>query len=446
MFAGSRTGGDACSRNAADGSLPSMRLTLFTRAVSESPVAEIRPARRLLARPDFVTTLLLATLCASTAVPLLSQTAPATALTTQLSLPQTPLLPASFARWHHTPAPASDAATMPQLKLLADPTMDRIAKEDGVRRTASAIYSASGQASRLSVEALQFADATGAVASYTYLRHLELEERPADPARHGNTNIASHGAKTVLREGSSLVVIEASGETLSPGDVRALADTLPKMSGPQGLPPLLPTYLPTQGMVPRSVEYAVGPAGYEAEGGKLPTGLLGFDKAGEVATAAYSGSSSGTGRLTLLLLPTPEIAGARGRALEAWLNSPAASDANLGTVRLRRVGPLLALASNGFTPDQSKMLLDSIHLRTEVTWNKPVPPEFHAEIRKTASLLTSIMVFSGVGALAAILLGLFLGFGRAWIRVLLGKPAATEAEFLRLDLRSKPTGPDLTNS
>ena len=45
------------------------------------------------------------------------------------------------------------------------------------------------------------------------------------------------------------------------------------------------------------------------------------------------------------------------------------------------------------------------------------------------------MVFSGVGALAALLLGAFLGFGRAWVRVLLGKPAATEPEFLRLDLR-----------
>ncbi len=358
-----------------------------------------------------------------------------------LTLPQGPLLPARFARWQEAEPAASGE---PQLKLLADPAMSAIAHEDGLKRTATAVYIAPGQAGRLSVEALQFGDATGAVASYTYLRRREMEEHPADPARHGNTNIAGHGPETVLREGPSLLVIEAEGgASLRPDDLRALADTLPKISGPQGLPPLLPTYLPGQGMVPRSVEYALGPAGYRAEGGALPPDLLGFDKAGEVAAAQYSGSSTGKGTLTLLLLPTPEIAGDRGRALEAWLNSSAAGDSNLGTVRLRRVGPLLALASSGFTPDESKALLDSIHLRTEVTWNKPVPPEFHMEIRKTASLLSSIIVFSGVLGLAAVLLGLFLGFGRAWIRVLMGKPAATEPEFLRLDLRSASTRADL---
>jgi hypothetical protein len=41
---------------------------------------------------------------------------------------------------------------------------------------------------------------------------------------------------------------------------------------------------------------------------------------------------------------------------------------------------------------------------------------------------------SGLLALAAVILGLFLGFGRAAIRVMQGKPAATEPEFLRIDL------------
>jgi len=49
-------------------------------------------------------------------------------------------------------------------------------------------------------------------------------------------------------------------------------------------------------------------------------------------------------------------------------------------------------------------------------------------------LLTSILVFCGLGALAAVILALFLGGGRAAIRVLQGKPAATEPEFLRIDL------------
>ena len=48
------------------------------------------------------------------------------------------------------------------------------------------------------------------------------------------------------------------------------------------------------------------------------------------------------------------------------------------------------------------------------------------------------MVLSGVLMTAAVLLGLFLGFGRASIRMWLGKPAAVEAEFLGLGLEPGP--------
>jgi hypothetical protein len=40
--------------------------------------------------------------------------------------------------------------------------------------------------------------------------------------------------------------------------------------------------------------------------------------------------------------------------------------------------------------------------------------------------------------IAAVVLGLFFGGGRAMIRVLQGKPAATEPEFLHIDLRERP--------
>jgi len=79
-------------------------------------------------------------------------------------------------------------------------------------------------------------------------------------------------------------------------------------------------------------------------------------------------------------------------------------------------------------------MVEGIHLHEVLSWNKPMPLEFHAEVQKTYSLLFSIAVFCGVGALAAIILGLFLGGGRAAIRVMQGKPAATEPEFLRIDL------------
>ena len=79
-------------------------------------------------------------------------------------------------------------------------------------------------------------------------------------------------------------------------------------------------------------------------------------------------------------------------------------------------------------------MVHGIHLREVMSWNRPLPLDFHTEVTKTYSLLTSIVIFCCMGALAAIVLGLFFGAGRAAIRVMQGKPAASEPEFLRIDL------------
>jgi hypothetical protein len=57
----------------------------------------------------------------------------------------------------------------------------------------------------------------------------------------------------------------------------------------------------------------------------------------------------------------------------------------------------------------AQAMVDGIHLRSEVSFDKPMPLEFHAEVQKTYSLLTSIAIFCGVGALAAVVLGAVFG-------------------------------------
>jgi hypothetical protein len=206
---------------------------------------------------------------------------------------------------------------------------------------------------------------------------------------------------------------------------------LPKVGGTKGLPPLLPTYLPAQALQRETVKYALGPVGYQAIGGGLPVEIIGFDKAAEVVTAKYEGK----GTLTLLLYPTPQIAGDHGRQIEAAVKQEGAP---AGTVVMRREGPLVSMTSGAWKLAEAKEMVENIHLRNEVTWNKPMPPEFHSEVRKTVSLLTSILLFCGLGALAAVVIALFLGGARAAIRVMQGKPAATEPEFLRIDLSGRP--------
>ena len=230
------------------------------------------------------------------------------------------------------------------------------------------------------------------------------------------------------------VSVIVSNLKLYPDATAALLKTvevgLPKVGGTKGLSPLLPTYLPAKGLQKDSVKYAVGPLGYQAMAPVVPAEIIGFDKAAEVVTAKYEGK----GTLTLLLYPTPQIAGDHGRQIESEMNRQGAA---AGTVKMRREGPLVLMTTGAWKPAEAKELVEDIHLRNQLTWNKPMPPEFHAEVRKTVSLLTSILVFCGLGALAAVVLALFFGGARAAVRVMQGKPAATEPEFLRIDLSGR---------
>jgi hypothetical protein len=330
---------------------------------------------------------------------------------TVLAIPPAPLLPESLRA-----GPDHDAGNGAPSWSGADAP---ILAEDGIKRyergdAQSPIAHAHGTTPSGTVTVYQFDDATGAYAAYSYLR--------------------KNKADNVLVSGVSVVV---SNLKLYPESAAALLKTvqvgLPKIGGTKGLPPLLPTYLPPKGLERETIKYAVGPLGYEAMGAVVPPEIVGFDKAAEVVTAKYEGK----GTLTLLLYPTPQIAGDHGRQIEKEMNRQGAA---AGTVKLRREGPLVLMTTGAWKPAEAQALVENIHLRNALTWNKPMPLEFHSEVRKTVSLLTSILVFCGLGALAAVVLALFFGGARAAIRVMQGKPAATEPEFLRIDL-SGSAGP-----
>ncbi len=350
---------------------------------------------------------------------------------TTLIEPPTPLLPQKFGPWQAEASTPAPEPIQPQGEVAA------VFKEDGLKRTSQQTYRQQNGSETMKVEAYQFVDATGAYSAFTYLRTPGMKAIPGEKSAGGETIAKPGGEFLVWRD---TTVVKAAVSRVRPttsDELRQLAATFPKVGGPKGLPPLLPTYLPPKGLDQESVRYALGPIGYKAMGGELAGDHLGFDKAAEVISAKYAGE----GLLTLLLYPTPQIAGDRGRTIAADLTQQGAS---AGTVKLRREGPMLLLTTGGWDPANAKATVEGIHLRNEVTWNKPVPPQFHTEVQKTVSLLTSILIFCGLGALAAIVLGLFFGGGRAAIRVLQGKPAATEPEFLHIDLsgRVEPIHPE----
>ncbi len=343
--------------------------------------------------------------------------APADAPKTMLVVPPAPLLPATLGKLKRV-AEGDAGDGLGQL----DASDAAVLTEDGLKRFARSEYVDGAQHGTVTV--YKFGDVSGAVAAFDYFR------RPGSlgTAKMGDEAAPAGGDEIVFRSGLDVVRESFNPRGEHVGSLMGeLIEHLPKATGTAALAPLLPTMLPAKGLETDSVRYALGPAGYQAMGGVLPPGTVGFDKSAETVMAKYKGE----GTLTLLLYPTPQIAGDHGRAVEAEIGHDGAA----GTVKVRREGPLVLLTTGAWKPAEAQAMVDGIHLHSEVSFDKPMPLEFHAEVQKTFSLLTSIAIFCGIGALAALVLGLFFGGGRALIRVMQGKPAASEPEFLRIDLR-----------
>jgi hypothetical protein len=328
-----------------------------------------------------------------------------------------PLLPASFGEWK-----ATAGGSVGQDFSLANSNRAAL-EEAGPQRSAVADYERGGQ--KIHVEAIQFNDRTGAFSAFTLISKADM--KPGTDL--GAADAVGNGA-VLFTVGSTLVL--ASGTT-DVATLKPLAAVLPKITGSKGMAPILPGMVPAKGLVAGSVRYALGPESYAVEGGVLPAKSLGWDKSAEAVTAKYD-DKRGKETLTMLLYPTPAIAGNFAKVATDYTQAKGA--------KVRRQAELVLVAEGTFSPDEAQKMIENIHLEQQLTYDKDMPPVFEKEVGKTYSLLTNILVFSGLLMLAALMLALFLGGGRAAVRVLRGKSAAVEPEFLSLHLdpqNAKPT-------
>jgi len=342
--------------------------------------------------------------------------------------PEAPLLPAAFGEWKQTAdSGAAKAATLSYSLLGLDA---QAMGECGERRSKAADYTRGGRV--VHVEAIQFGDRTGAYSAFT------LAERPGMRvgSELGTYDADAVGGNAVLfTVGKSLVMATFGGEVTEPDVVslRPLAQAMPKVFGGAGAVPILPTLPPAKGLVGGSLRYALGPVSYAAEGGVLPAASLNWKMEPEAVTVRYD-DERGKETLTLLLYPTPTIAESAAKTIQGEV--PQLKD---GGARLRQDGALVLLAMGSFAGDAAQQMIAGIHL-SRMTFNQDAHPPFKVVAAQTFTLLENIAVLSGVLGAGAVLLGLFLGLGRAWFRVLRGKPAAVEVEFLSLHLapQNKP--------
>ncbi|MGC8548498.1 MAG: DUF6599 family protein [Acidobacteriaceae bacterium] len=351
------------------------------------------------------------------------------------------LLPAEFAGWTR----GSVSAMKPDAKDAA------ALKEFGFERGLMADYSRGGNS--VAVRVWKFPDATGAYGAFTLMRTAgmklvrvgshDLSTATFSNGKNGKPpktvvvpltffNGARAGDEFVFWTGDLLVESKFAGPVADASTVMTrLAGALPGVMGSRGASPTLPEQLPLDGLDRGSVRYSIGPVAYAQEGGVLPPAVLDFDTDPEVVMAQY-----GQGMLTVISYPTPEIAQAREAAIAGVLQSGAVAGPK-DALRVKRSGPLVAMTSGEFTGAQADALLKQVEFRATVSMEQVKPEE--SEVAKTAKLLVGIASLTIILGVAAVLLGFFLGGGRALYRVMRGKPASsvTDEEFIALEL-SKP--------
>jgi hypothetical protein len=319
------------------------------------------------------------------------------------------LLPQSFASWTQTAAPTinSNAADAPALA------------EYGLAQSATATYASGSK--NVTVRAWQFKDATGAYGAFTFFRQPGMH---AETIGHDSASSSDH---YLFWTGSTVIdatfTHPSAPEKLdAKSALTALAAELPQVGGAAGIPPSLPRYLPTAQLDPSTVKYSIGPVAYVHTGGQLPAPSIDFNQDTEVVTAQYGAQ----GTLTLLLYPTPQIAGAHLKAFDALAKS--------SVFFTSRAGPIVAIVTGTSSPQSAHKLLSAVHFTDYVTINHP--EGYVPEGAKLYRLLVGITMLVVVLMCAALLLGLFLGGGRALIRKLRGKPVSTVAEedFISLHL------------
>lgn len=371
---------------------------------------------------------------ACTSVGLIAQNTPAAPAknekATTISLPR-PLLPDAFAGWVQTQKPTtlSDPAQ-------ADAANAAALKEYGLQVGLAAKYERDGET--LTLRALRFGDVSGSYGAYSMYRGNNW------PKEDIGTGAASNHNRVLFWKGDTLV--DATFSHISPesgSELRELAGMMPAAQGTKAVIPPILANLPKKDLDGQTTHYAVGPAAYVAAGGVLPPELVGFDRDAETVTANYT-LNSGPATLTLIGYPTPQLAAAQEAKIRDYIRAGLGkaqppfpkplADSDQASLEVRRSGPVVALISGDAIPDDSHRLVSMVHYESQFV---AIPQPTESEVSKTGKLLMGIAGIVIVGCSAALLLGFFLGGGRALYRIARGRPASTvyEAEFTRLNLR-----------
>ncbi len=346
-----------------------------------------------------------------------------------------PILPTQFSDWQMQGAPqASKDASV------ADPANAALLKEYGFTDVESAKYS-SDDGRTLTVRAARFTDASGAFGAYTfYLQPAMVPEEIGDQG-------SSLDRRVLFYRGN--VVVDAVFSQMTAMSAASLRELAGRIRLPAGnaaeLPPIL-AFMPHHGYQTNTEKYAEGPLALDAIGAPLPENLVNFSSNPEVVLGQYS-SPSGTVTLMLIEYPTPALAIAQLRTIDAAYHAEA-PQAGVTTVEKvgpffdKRSGPIVAVVAGPLSESDAQTLLGAVHYEASVTWNENT---YFDKKNNIANLLVNIILLCII--VGAISLAAGVAFGG--LRVLMRRyfpSTADQTEFISLDLTETPSAGSRTET
>lgn len=230
-------------------------------------------------------------------------------------------------------------------------------------------------------------DTTGSMAAFEW-------QRPAD-------STPSTAAKMAAETPDSLLVVHGNyllsftGYKPSKEELDALNGSL--LNVDNTVLPILPGYLPSNGLVPNSERYILGPASLAKFAPGIPPSTAAFHFGAEAQMGVFHNPKGDT-QMLIFNYPTPQIAMQR---IVDFQKLP-------GDVA-KRSGPLVAVVLNPPDPDYAENLLAQVRYQAQVTMDEYVPTRRD----NIGDLVVNAFVLIGILLAFAVVSGIALGGFRA---------------------------------
>jgi hypothetical protein len=257
--------------------------------------------------------------------------------------------------------------------------------EYGLKSAETAVYQ--NGAAKFTATVWQLQDTTGSMAAFQMSR----------PSSATPSTAAKQAAETpdslLLVHGNYL--LEFTGYKPSKEELDALTGSLLNVDAT--VLPVLPRYLPSDGLVSNSERYILGPASLQKFAPGIPPSLAAFHSGAEAQMGVFH-STRGDAPMLIFNYPTPQIAMLRVAEFQ-----------KLNGAMAKRSGPIVAVVLSPPDPDRAENLLAQVRYQAEVTLDEYVP------LRKDniGDLVINAFVLIGILLAFAVVSGFALGGYRA---------------------------------